>query len=87
MQHQRLQSSACTQTVFSLHALKFFSAVIADISDTGGKRIGDKGYFIEPTVFADVKDDMKIAQVIAYAVQCAGGTILFCASLVCPAAS
>jgi aldehyde dehydrogenase (NAD+) len=29
---------------------------------TGGKRVGDKGYFIEPTVFADVKDDMKIAQ-------------------------
>lgn len=28
----------------------------------GGKRVGDKGYFIEPTVFADVKDDMKIAQ-------------------------
>ena len=29
---------------------------------TGGKRVGDKGYFIEPTVFADVKDDMKIAK-------------------------
>ena len=29
---------------------------------TGGNRVGDKGYFIEPTVFADVKDDMKIAQ-------------------------
>jgi len=29
---------------------------------TGGKRVGSKGYFIEPTVFADVKDDMKIAQ-------------------------
>ncbi len=29
---------------------------------TGGKRVGDKGYFIEPTVFADVKDDMKIAR-------------------------
>src|SRR5207245_7053823 len=29
---------------------------------TGGGRVGDKGYFIEPTVFADVKDDMKIAQ-------------------------
>ena len=28
----------------------------------GGKRVGDRGYFIEPTVFADVKDDMKIAQ-------------------------
>ncbi len=29
---------------------------------TGGRRCGEKGYFIEPTVFADVKDDMKIAR-------------------------
>src|SRR3984893_13610188 len=29
---------------------------------TGGGRVGDKGYFIEPTVFADVQDNMKIAQ-------------------------
>jgi aldehyde dehydrogenase (NAD+) len=29
---------------------------------TGGNRVGNKGFFIEPTVFADVKDDMKIAQ-------------------------
>ena len=28
---------------------------------TGGERFGDKGYFIKPTVFADVKDDMAIA--------------------------
>lgn len=28
----------------------------------GGSRIGDRGYFIEPTVFADVQDDMKIAR-------------------------
>jgi aldehyde dehydrogenase (NAD+) len=28
----------------------------------GGKRVGNRGYFIEPTVFADVKDDMKIAR-------------------------
>jgi aldehyde dehydrogenase (NAD+) len=28
---------------------------------TGGKRFGDKGYFVEPTVFDDVTDDMKIA--------------------------
>ncbi|XP_049869942.1 aldehyde dehydrogenase 1A1-like [Pectinophora gossypiella] len=27
----------------------------------GGKRIGNKGYYIEPTVFADVKDNMSIA--------------------------
>ncbi|KAG3101469.1 Aldehyde dehydrogenase [Phytophthora idaei] len=29
---------------------------------TGGKRHGDKGWFIEPTVFADVTDDMTIAR-------------------------
>jgi aldehyde dehydrogenase (NAD+) len=29
---------------------------------TGGSRVGTKGYFIEPTVFVDVKEDMKIAK-------------------------
>ena len=29
---------------------------------TGGKRVGDKGFFIEPTVFADVTDEMTIAK-------------------------
>ncbi|OAY68763.1 Aldehyde dehydrogenase family 2 member C4 [Ananas comosus] len=29
---------------------------------TGGKPCGDKGYYIEPTIFIDVKDDMSIAQ-------------------------
>lgn len=29
---------------------------------TGGNRLGSKGYFIEPTVFTEVKDEMKIAQ-------------------------
>ena len=28
----------------------------------GGERVGDRGYFIAPTVFADVQDDMKIAR-------------------------
>jgi aldehyde dehydrogenase (NAD+) len=28
---------------------------------TGGARHGDKGYFIKPTIFADVRDEMKIA--------------------------
>ncbi|HEY6290720.1 MAG TPA: aldehyde dehydrogenase family protein [Terriglobia bacterium] len=28
----------------------------------GGNRVGNRGFFIEPTVFADVKDDMKIAR-------------------------
>jgi aldehyde dehydrogenase (NAD+) len=27
----------------------------------GGERVGDRGYFIQPTVFSDVQDDMKIA--------------------------
>jgi len=30
--------------------------------DLGGNRVGDKGYFIEPTVFSDVKPSMKIVQ-------------------------
>jgi acyl-CoA reductase-like NAD-dependent aldehyde dehydrogenase len=29
---------------------------------TGGERIGQKGYFLKPTIFADVKDDMVIAR-------------------------
>lgn len=28
----------------------------------GGSRHGNVGFFIQPTVFADVKDDMKIAK-------------------------
>ena len=28
----------------------------------GGNRVGDKGYFVQPTVFSDVTDDMRIAQ-------------------------
>lgn len=30
--------------------------------ETGGKRVGTKGYFIEPTVFSNVSDNMKIAR-------------------------
>jgi aldehyde dehydrogenase (NAD+) len=29
---------------------------------SGGSRVGEKGYFIQPTVFCDVKDEMKIAR-------------------------
>jgi aldehyde dehydrogenase (NAD+) len=29
---------------------------------TGGERQGDKGFFVKPTIFADVKDDMAIAR-------------------------
>ena len=28
----------------------------------GGERVGDRGYFIQPTVFSDVLDEMKIAR-------------------------
>jgi aldehyde dehydrogenase (NAD+) len=28
----------------------------------GGERFGDKGFFVKPTIFADVKDEMKIAE-------------------------
>ncbi|XP_057748409.1 aldehyde dehydrogenase family 2 member C4-like isoform X1 [Arachis stenosperma] len=29
---------------------------------TGGKTLGNKGYYIQPTIFSDVKEDMLIAQ-------------------------
>jgi aldehyde dehydrogenase (NAD+) len=29
---------------------------------TGGSRIGDQGYFVEPTIFADVRHEMRISQ-------------------------
>ena len=28
----------------------------------GGGRHGDKGYFVQPTIFADVTDNMSIAK-------------------------
>ncbi|MEM6655426.1 MAG: aldehyde dehydrogenase family protein [Planctomycetota bacterium] len=29
---------------------------------SGGKRVGDRGYFVEPTIFAGVTDEMRIAR-------------------------
>ncbi|HSZ63286.1 MAG TPA: aldehyde dehydrogenase family protein [Terriglobales bacterium] len=29
---------------------------------TGGKKLGDKGYFVEPTVLVNTKDDMRVVQ-------------------------
>ena len=29
---------------------------------TGGSRFGERGYFVQPTVFSDVTDDMKICK-------------------------
>ena len=28
----------------------------------GGDRLGTKGYYVQPTIFSEVKDDMTIAQ-------------------------
>lgn len=46
---------------------RIMSYIDAGISEganllTGGKRVGSKGYFIQPTVFGGVKDEMKIAR-------------------------
>jgi acyl-CoA reductase-like NAD-dependent aldehyde dehydrogenase len=30
--------------------------------ECGGERIGDKGYFIQPTIFSNVEDHMQIAR-------------------------
>lgn len=30
--------------------------------EAGGERVGDEGYFVQPTVFSGVTDDMKIAR-------------------------
>lgn len=38
---------------------------------TGGERHGDKGYFIQPTIFADVRQDMKIMQEEIFGPVCA----------------
>ncbi len=29
---------------------------------TGGKKVGGKGYFVEPTVLVDTKENMKVVQ-------------------------
>ncbi|KAH6997441.1 aldehyde dehydrogenase domain-containing protein [Ilyonectria destructans] len=38
---------------------------------TGGSRLGDKGYFIQPTIFSDVRPDMKIMQEEIFGPVCA----------------
>jgi aldehyde dehydrogenase (NAD+) len=38
---------------------------------TGGERHGDKGYFIQPTIFSDVKPEMKIMQEEIFGPVCA----------------
>ena len=39
--------------------------------ETGGNRKGDKGYFIEPTIFSNVTEDMKIMQEEIFGPVCA----------------
>ncbi|EEY15433.1 aldehyde dehydrogenase [Verticillium alfalfae VaMs.102] len=39
--------------------------------ETGGERHGDKGYFIQPTIFSNVKADMKIMQEEIFGPVCA----------------
>jgi aldehyde dehydrogenase (NAD+) len=39
--------------------------------ETGGDRLGDKGYFIQPTIFSNVKPDMKIMQEEIFGPVCA----------------
>lgn len=38
---------------------------------TGGSRLGDKGYFIQPTIFSDVRPDMKIMREEIFGPVCA----------------
>ncbi|RZC79729.1 hypothetical protein C5167_042305 [Papaver somniferum] len=44
--------------------LKYIKSGVEDGAnlETGGERLGSKGYYIKPTVFSDVKDDMLIAK-------------------------
>ena len=39
--------------------------------ETGGERHGDKGYFIQPTIFSDVKPDMQIMREEIFGPVCA----------------
>ena len=36
---------------------------------TGGSRHGDRGFFVQPTVFGDVQDDMKICRCNLFAIK------------------
>ncbi|KAL2024078.1 hypothetical protein VTK56DRAFT_9858 [Thermocarpiscus australiensis] len=39
--------------------------------ETGGERLGDKGYFIQPTIFSNVRPDMKIMREEIFGPVCA----------------
>ena len=41
----------------------------------GGDRASDKGYFIQPTIFSDVQDSMRIAEEEVSLVGVGGGEV------------
>ena len=49
----------------------------------GGERHGDKGFFVKPTVFSDVTDDMKIAREEVYLTLNLKWRALWCKSYLC----
>jgi aldehyde dehydrogenase (NAD+) len=54
-------SSRSSQTQRVLEYIESGKASGANVV-TGGSRKGDKGYFVKPTIFTDVKPDMKIVR-------------------------
>lgn len=72
-----LKVSVCLRLSFNVHpppsqisreqqnrVLEFVQSGISEGAklECGGKALGLKGFFIEPTVFSNVKDDMRIAR-------------------------
>ena len=63
-----LDSASCGITVLGcilaclVSLMSAWTLDMQDIARCIGKRKGDQGLFIEPTLFADVKDDMRIAK-------------------------
>lgn len=53
----QIDEEQCNKIMGMIESGKYQGAKLV----SGGSRVGDKGYFIAPTVFADVHDDMKIA--------------------------
>ena len=65
--YNSLSFSYCVLQVDADQFQKILSLIDSGKSDgaklvAGGNRVGDKGYYIEPTVFSDVGDDMRIAR-------------------------
>lgn len=53
-----INETQCSKVLKFIESGKNEGAVLKQ----GGQKIGDKGYFIQPTVFADVTDEMTIAR-------------------------